>query len=277
MKNILAVVLISILFESCDEPIRLDVNQSTSRIIIEGQVTNQQGYQYVKVTRSGGFYDTGEPPRITDAMVLVRDDDGNEYSLVHNPGGYADSAGYYLPETPFTGEIGKTYQLTVTVDGEVYEGYDKMYSVTTVDSLTYRINDDEKDDPKDYGRFYEIQIYAKEPQGTKDYYLFKFYRNDSLKVYNDTEIYYSDDEVLGEKIDGVTSPIFFAPGDVARIETYSISRDAYVFYNDLQNLLNSDGGLFSQPPSNSRTNLSNGALGFFQASALDISAVEIKE
>ncbi len=82
---------------------------------------------------------------------------------------------------------------------------------------------------------------------------------------------------LGEKIDGVTSPIFFAPGDVARIEMYSISRDAFVFYNDLQNLLNSDGGLFSQPPSNSRTNLSNGALGFFQASALDISAVEIKE
>ncbi len=45
--------------------------------------------------------------------------------------------------------------------------YDKMYSVTTVDSLTYRINDDEKDDPKDYGRFYEVLIYAKEPQGHK--------------------------------------------------------------------------------------------------------------
>ncbi len=41
--------------------------------------------------------------------------------FIHNPGSYADSAGYYLPETPFTGEIGKTYQLTVTVDGEVYE------------------------------------------------------------------------------------------------------------------------------------------------------------
>lgn len=277
MKNIFIVLLTSILFWSCDEPIHLDVNQSTSRVIIEGQVTNQPGYQYVKVTRSGGFYDTGESPRIENAAVLVKDNEGNEYPFIHNPGGYADSTGYYLPVSSFTGEIGRTYHLNVTVDGEVYEAEDKMYGVTTVDSLTYQINYDEKDDPKDYGRFYEVLIYAKEPQETTDYYLFKFYRNDSLKVYSDNEIYYSDDEVLGEKIDGVTSPIFFTPGDVARIEMYSISREAFVFYNDLQNLLNSDGGLFSQPPSNSRTNLSNGALGFFQASALDISGVEIKE
>ena len=38
-----------------------------------------------------------------------------------------------------------------------------------------------------------------------------------------------------------------------------------------------DGGLFSQPPSNSRTNLTNGALGFFQASAVEIEEIVIKE
>lgn len=277
MKNIISVVLISIFLWSCDEPVRLDVNQSQSRVIIEGQVTNQPNYQYVKVTRSEDFYGTGESPRITDATILVKDDLGNEYSFIHNPRNYEDSAGYYLPENAFTGAIDRTYRLEATVDGQLYQAEDKLYAVTTVDSLTYQVNDDEKDDPEHFGKFYEVQIYAKEPQNTTDYYLFKFYRNDSLKVYNDTEIYFSDDEVLGEKIDGVSSPIFFAPGDVARIEMYSISRNAFVFYNDLQSLLNSDGGLFSQPPSNSRTNLSNGALGFFQASALDISTIEIKE
>ena len=78
-----------------------------------------------------------------------------------------------------------------------------------------------------------------------------------------------------ESIDGVSSPIYFAPGDRARCEIYSISRDAFVFYNDLQSLLNNDGGLFSQPPSNSRSNVTNGALGFFQASALHVSEIEI--
>jgi hypothetical protein len=277
MKNIAIIFLMCILLWSCDEPYRLETNLADERIIIEGQVTNRPGYQYVKVTRSGGFYETGETPRVTDAVVQVTDDGGNTFSFVHNPGNKADSIGYYLPASPFAGEVGKTYRLNVAVGEKIYEAEDKMFPVTTIDSLSYRINEDEKDDPKDWDRYYEVLLYAKEPKGTDDYYLFKFYRNDSLKVYNDTDIYFADDETIGENINGVASPVYFTPGDVGRIEMYSLSRTAYVFYNDLQRLLNNDGGLFSQPPADSRTNLTNGALGFFQASALDVSTVEIKE
>jgi hypothetical protein len=277
MKNIAIVSLIGVLLWSCDEPYRLDTNQADARVIIEGQVTNRPGYQYVKVTRSGGFYETGETPRVDDALVQVTDDTGNVFNFVHNPGNKADSIGYYLPATPFTGEVGKTYSLNVIVDEEQYEAVDKMFGVTNIDSLSYRVNEDEKDDPKDYDRYYEILLYAKEPQGTDDYYLFKFFRNDSLKLYNETDIYFADDETIGEDINGVASPVYFKIGDVGRIEMYSLSRTAYVFYSDLQSLLNNDGGLFSQPPADSRSNLTNGALGFFQASAMDVSTIEIKE
>lgn len=277
MRNIAIAVFASFIFWSCDEPVVLDVSQGESKVVIEGQVTNMPGRQYVKVTRSAGFYESGKSPRITDATVIIKDDDGNEFTFSHNPGNYEDSAGYYLPEPSFTGEIGKTYFLTVTINNEVYSAEDKLYSVTSIDSLAYRIDEDEKEDPEDFGKFYEVLIYAKEPQNTKDYYLFKFFRNDSLKLDFDTDIYFTDDETLGESIDGVSSPIYFAPGDRARCEIFSLSRDAFVFYSDLQSLLNSDGGLFSQPPANSRTNLSNGALGFFQASAMHISEIEIKE
>lgn len=277
MKNSLIVILSSFVFWSCEKTVLLDLNQDTPRIIIEGQVTNRPGYQYVKIIRSVGFYQTGESPAVEDATVNVTDNMGNEIQFIHNPHNYADSAGYYLPAIPFNGEIGRRYTLTATVDGEVYEAVDDLQPVTTFDSLSYRISTDEQDDPKDYGRYYEILMYAKEPQNATNYYLFKFYRNDSLKVYNDTDIYYADDEILGENIDGVTSPIYYAPGDVARVEMYSLTRNGFIFYNDLQSLLNSDGGLFSQPPSNSRTNLSNGALGYFQASALEMSELVIKE
>ncbi len=277
MKNIFIVILLSVVFMSCEKTVLLDLNQNIPRLVIEGQVTNQPGYQYVKITRTTGFYQEGESPAVEDATVRVTDDLGNEFVFTHNPGNLADSAGIYLPETPFTGVIGRAYKLTVTTDGEVYEAEDAMSPVTSIDSLSSRISTDEQDDPKDFGRFYEVLMYAKEPQTSTDYYLFKFYRNDSLKVYNDTDIYYADDEVLGENIDGVPSPIYYAPGDLARVEMYSLTRNGFVFYNDLQSLLNSDGGLFSQPPSNSRTNLSNGAVGFFQASALQIKEIVIKE
>jgi len=276
MKNLLSLIVVTVVFWSCDEPVHLDVNQAEPQLIIEGQVTNVTGHQYVKITRSAGFYDSGKTPRVIDATVLVRDDVGNEFSFIHNPGNQADSAGYYLPQTPFVGEIGRTYKLEATVDGQLYEATDRLFYVTPIDSLAYRLDEEEQEDPEVYGKFYEVMIYAKEPQDTKDYYLFKFFRNDSLKTDFDTDIYFTDDETLGENIDGVSSPIYFAPGDRARCEIYSISRDAFVFYSDLQSLLNNDGGLFSQPPSNSRSNISNGALGFFQTSALHTSDIEIK-
>ena len=277
MKNTFPILLIVVTLTACEKTVYLDLNQNDSKVTIEGQVTNQAGYQYVKISRSVGFYDTGESPRIQDAIVFVSDDLGNEFEFVHNPRGHADSSGYYMPLDAFAGQIGRTYKLSATVDAELYEAEDKLFSVTTIDSLAYRINDDEAEDPKDGNKFYEVLIYAIEPQGTTDYYLFKFYRNDSLKVDNDTDIYYSDDEVLGEQIDGVPSPIYYEPGDTARVEAYSLSRNGFVFYNDLQTLLTSDGGLFSQPPSNSRTNLTNGALGYFQASAIDMKEIVIKE
>jgi Domain of unknown function (DUF4249) len=277
MKNIFIIMLISMACWSCEKTVLLDLNQNVPRMIIEGQVTNQPGYQYVKISRSSGFYQTGASPAVEDAIVRITDDSGKEFGFIHNPRNVSDSNGYYLPEIPFKGEIGKTYKLTVAANGEVYEALDELTRLTSIDSLTSRINADEREDPEDLGKYYEVLLYVKEPQNTIDYYLFKFYRNDSLKVANDTDIYYFDDEVLAEKIDGVASPIYYAPGDKARVEMYSLTRKGYVFYNDLQSLLNSDGGLFSQPPSNSRTNLSNGALGYFQASALEMKEMVIKE
>jgi len=277
MKNIFFILLFAVVFASCDRPIHLNLNESQVRVIIEGQVTNRPGYQYVKLSRSVDFYQTGALPKITNATVSVKDSDGNEVMFIHNPNNKADSIGYYLPQTPFLGVIGKDYHLRVDVDGEIYEADDHLYPVTSVDSLAYRIDDDEKDDPKTANKFYEVLIYAKEPHPSKDYYLFKFYRNDSLKLYNDTDIYYTDDEALGESINGISTPIFYAPGDKATIEAYSLSRSGYVFYDDLQKLLNNDGGMFNQPPANSRTNLSNGALGFFQASAINSASIVVEQ
>ena len=275
--NIFPIVVLSLALTACEKTVMLDLTQSQSRVIIEGLVTNVQGYQYVKVTRSSGFYETGPSPRIVNAAVTVTDDAGNRYDFVHNPGGDPDSSGYYLPATPFVGVVGRNYHLEVLVDEQVYEANDLLTPVTRIDSLTTRINEEEREDPDKAGKFYEVLMFAKEPQNTTDYYLFKFYRNDTLTVDTDTDIYYADDDLLGENIDGIAGPVYYAPGDVARVEMYSISRDAFVFYSDLQRLLTNDGGLFGQPPSNSRTNLSNGALGFFQASSLDLSEIVVKE
>ena len=268
MKNILIVFIVTGALYGCDVPIDLDLTQTEEKVIIEGVVTNNPALQYVKISKSLGFYESGISPRITDAVVTVYDDAGNEFTYSHYNGDHPDSAGYYFPTTPFVGEVGRTYELHVTANGKEYVANDKLYGVLNIDSLTYELNQEEFDDPEDPGRYYTLKMYAKEPQQTNDYYLFKFYRNNELAFDTETDVYFTDDKILGENIEGVEAPVFYASEDVAKVRIYSLSRNAFLFYNDLFNLLNNDGGMFGSPPSNCRNNLSNGALGFFQASAV---------
>ena len=113
--------------------------------------------------------------------------------------------GIYLPETPFVGAIGRTYTLDVVADGQEFRASDAMFSVTAIDSLDFRINENQQDDPEEPGKIYEMLLFAREPQDETNYYLFKYYRNDSLTVFNPTDIYYSDDQLLGENISGIPS------------------------------------------------------------------------
>src|SRR4051812_46306297 len=106
------------IFTSCTEDIVLDVNQVQPKIVIDGLVTDKPGYQMVKVSRSVGFYTDGTTPKITNAVVTVTDNLGATITFTHNPRNHPDSAGIYLPATPFVGTIGRTYTLNVNADGQ---------------------------------------------------------------------------------------------------------------------------------------------------------------
>jgi hypothetical protein len=277
MKKIFLFAIVIGTLIACEEPYQIEQDTSDVKIVIEGLLTNRADMQYIKVSRTADFYTAGDAPRVSDALISVTDDLGNVVEYVHNPGNSEDSSGYYFPANPFAGEIGRTYQLSVTVDGVVYNASDKLSSITPIDSLTIRLDAEEQADPEDQGRFYEVLIFVKEPQDEENFYLFKFYRNDSLAYDNHTDIYYSDDKLLQENIDGIPAPSHFAFNDLARVEAYSLSRQGYVFYNDLSSLLNNDsGGMFGPIPATPRTNLTNGALGFFQVSAVSTEEIVVE-
>lgn len=120
-------------------------------------------------------------------------------------------------------------------------------------------------------------FYAHEPQETKDFYLFKFYRNDTLVLDSPTDIYFSNDDLLAEEINGIPTASFYKMGDTGKVEMYSISNAGFIYYNDLINLLQSDGGMFGSPPVNPRTNVKGGALGFFQASSVVSETIKVEE
>lgn len=275
MKRIIPAVLTLMFFTACEETVTLDLDQAEPVVIIEGLITDRNQFHYVRVIRSVDFYDHGNAEPITNADILVTDSQGNEFNFILTSN---DSAGYYLSETPFAGVVGRSYHLEVTIGDELYTAEDELRAVVEIDSLSQQIDEDEFEDPDDEGYYYEMLFFAREPQETKDYYLFKFYRNDSIILDEENDIYISDDELIGESINGIPTAGYYSIGDVGTVEIYSISLDAYTYLRDLSSLINNDGGMFGPPPVNPRTNIQgNGALGFFQTSSVKQKSILIED
>lgn len=266
---------------SCDEPYIIEPQDIDPVFIIEGLLTDQLKQHYIRITQTGDFYSTGATPRVSGAQVMVTDSNGNIFAYVEEE----DSIGLYLSQEIFQGEVGVTYHLNVTLGNTTYTASDELMRVTTIDSTVYRIDEDrkaelEKDgdnaNEEDVGRYYEVLMYTKEPQETVDYYLFKFYRDGEIVNYDGRDIYYADDVIVQENINGIAANDWYRKGELATYEMYSLTRTAFLYYADLNITINNDGGLFSPLPTNPRTNISNGALGLFQVSAVAVDEVTIE-
>jgi len=276
MKKIVYIIFVLTIFISCDEDIELDTILQDERVVIDALLTNESKNHFVKVTRTIDFNANGRTPRVDNATVMITDDLGNVYNYVHNPGGDPDSAGIYLSENVFPGIIGVTYTLEVIADGVLYSANEIMNPVTPIDSLTFRLHPDVDPADRGIGDVYKVLLYTQEPQETEDYYLFEFYKNDTLQN-DDEEFYVADDFALAESIMGLEAPFNYSYQDTVRVDMLSLSRRGYLFYFDLANVINNDGGMFSPAPANPRTNISNGGLGLFQVSAVSTETIIIIE
>jgi hypothetical protein len=253
----------AVMLTACEETIELDSRQAPPQLVVQSTITNQLKAHPVTLSKTAGFYSSGQTPRVTDAVVSISDNENNVFDYFYN-----SEAGKYFPNQPFEGIPGRTYTLNIQADGKTITAMETMPTAPVIDKIQQQIDEEEQEDPEDEGYFYEITINATEPQDTRDYYLFKFYRNDSIQDADGRAIYFADDNLIGEQINGIEAPVYYKVGDEAKFEIYSITRQAFVFYNDLNNILNSDGGMFSPQPANPRTNLQGGAIGFFQVSPL---------
>ncbi|MCB0569665.1 MAG: DUF4249 domain-containing protein [Phaeodactylibacter sp.] len=271
MKNLLFIAFAILAFFSCEKTIELDLGQTEDAVVIEGLVTDKPGKQFIRISKVVPFNGSGQAPAVSGATVAVDDDEGNSYTFVEQ------QAGYYTPQTDFTGLPGRTYTMHVQAEGITYTASGMMHTLPPFDSLSIRVDEEERADPDEEGRFYEVLVYIDEPQETEDYYLLKFYRNDSLLTDNGSWVYVSSDEFLGGDIDALPIPYYYAQSDVARVEIYAISREGYKYYTDLLNNVSNDGGMFSGYPANVRTNIEGGAIGYFQVSGLSAAELEIKQ
>ena len=162
--NILLVSFSVSLFYSCEEVIKIDIDDAPSQLVIDGLITDEDTIHTVRISGTADFYGNGGSA-ISGAMVEVADNLGNTMNYTHNPEGIDSLDGTYFSDQKFAGITDRIYSLSVIVDNLTFTASDTLRPITSIDSLAVVVNPDAANDPESDGEIYQVILFAKEPRG----------------------------------------------------------------------------------------------------------------
>ena len=246
-----AAALISLFTLSCTKVISLKLGNDSGKLVIEGNITDVAGPQYVKLSRNVPFTGPNVYPPVTGAAVMISDDKGNTFPFTEGPAGtYSTSS--------VTGLSGAAYKMTVGVNGTIYTASSVMPAAVALDTLTTKAND------FNHGKNRrEITVHLQDPAHVANQYRFLMFVNGAQV--NDT-FAYNDDFFDGRdlSIDLVETDVDIFPGDTVRVEMQCIDKPVYTYWFALmQQSVNNPGG--GVAPSNPPSNIVPACLGYFSA------------
>lgn len=242
--TLLVVAILSL--TSCEKVIQLDLNSSTSRIVIQGNIYDRPGPYLVKISKSVNFDQSSEYPPVTDAIVQISDNVGQSETLSES------TSGTYVT-TKLRGIPGRTYSLTVKSGTETYQASAVMPYAVYPDSIYFSSS-------LFSGEKLTTVRFNDPPVITNYYRLIYFINNIQQK-----EFYVLDDELFqGATIKYSLHPrdsdIKLVKGDNVTVWLESVDHGVYEYF---RTATSEDGQ--STSPANPVSNISNGALGYFNA------------
>jgi len=246
------------------------VSPENDRLVIEGLVTNEVKPFTVKLSKTLPLGDGGSYPVVNNAFITISDNAGNldTLPLVGN--------GVYQTNGPRQGVVGRTYLVTVVVDGTTYVGQDILTQVPAIDSVAaiYREKGDELGITENG---YYVYYIFEDPAGEKNYYMEAAYNN-GLAVLKSNQLNLFTDQFIKPGVPFITrAEGRYKVGDKVKVTLSSLSETGYNFMNGVLLQLQNDGGFFSTPPANAPNNLSGGALGFFRASSVSVDSLVVTQ
>ncbi|MEI7594745.1 MAG: DUF4249 domain-containing protein [Bacteroidota bacterium] len=268
--NICLFLIAIFVFTSCEERIDIKLKDSDKRIVVEGSITTETKAHKVIITESSSYFYNQVAPVVSGATVTISDNLGNVFPLTEIP----SNSGIYYTDANVKGIAGRTYTLKITnVDidkngkTEEYTASDLLKPVLTLDTISFELIDSIK-----YPPIYAINGWGQEPSTTGDYYVWKYYKNGILESDTLDELAFSDDNMVnGNYLPGFT--IFAGaalPGDTITVETISATKGYFDFIISFMIETRWNQGGIGGPPANVKTNISNGGLGWFNASDVTI-------
>lgn len=271
LKYILSLILIAAGLSCCTEKIDLELDSTYTRLVVDGAITNQPGPHQIKLSYTADYFDNKPPLSVSGAEISLSDGLNSWMITESSPGIY---------ETPegFQGAAGSYYSLLINkveLDGkqQSFEAKSGMPPVSPIDSIQVEFEPNWK--------IWAIKLYTLDPP-SKDFYMFKVYVNNILVTDTiDRWVVVSDDFFNGNYTFGVLVQFIRETeaqvGDTVRLEMASITEEYAKFIAEIQQASGYNNPLFSGPPANVRSNITNGAIGFFSAYSTSLSEAVIRK
>jgi hypothetical protein len=262
----------------------VELEDGEPQLVVDAWLSDLDNEQIINLSVSAPYFDDTSERSVNDATVTLTDDDGIVY-----PFNYSSDGDYTASPDSLMIEVGKTYTLRVDWRGSVYQSVSLVRPTAPIDSITYSYDqsglfgppDDDAPDSIYYSQFWGTDL-----PGVGDSYWIRSYKNDTI-LDNIINTAYDASTNAGSRTDNVVFifPIrvvgiqpdgdrydYYQPFDTIRVELWSISQEAFVFWQILETQIN-NGGLFATPPVNVPTNIEKvsgeglSALGWFQVSS----------
>jgi len=289
-----------LLVAGCIQIINFNVRRQGNRLVVEGTITDKGGPYFLQLRRTSNEEKITDP--VSGADIDIFDDHGNSEQYIQYERGK-----YFLPGNTVKGIPGRTYHLEITLaDGSKYRSDpETMPMQIAKDSVYYKF-----DSIKEKGNSVEkdvIKVFTDTniPKNTsgKPLYLrwnveeaYKFTQYDAPDPFNNPPpvCYITDDpnpqnillydgssldskNIIGQSVAVREIDNTFYQRHYINVIQYSINRDAYNYWSQVNEVVNSSGTIFDVPPATAEGNVykvdnsNEKALGYFQATRVDTS------
>lgn len=270
MRSIAACCIIYLLFvcTGCEKVINVNLNDAEKKYVIEGVVTNQPGTCMVLLSQTKDVDEDNTFAGVSGATIRLTEQGGATILLTETATGVYEAA-------QLTGTPGKTYELSVAINGQVFTATSSMPQPVNLDSLFVTEDDNVRgnkrklmnvqyNDPDTTGNNYRFIQYV---NGLKEQQI--FIRNDALTNGNTSlvKLRYPSDEDNKNDIQ---------PGDQVKVDMLCIDPAVYKYWYSLNRSATGGGGQMSATPANPVTNIQGGALGYFSAHTLQSKTLVVR-
>ncbi|MBK7939141.1 MAG: DUF4249 domain-containing protein [Lewinellaceae bacterium] len=243
MKNILfalATLVAIALLNSCTKVIDINLNEADPKIVIEAELLSGTHDFTVKITKTGDFFNPGQPGTVADATVFLKKGTDAALHLANEGNGI-----YSLKN--FTASENTAYFLSVTVEGKTYEATDFLPKNVPLDSLTVGVPENSLFNTSGADSF-QIVVNYQDPPEDLNFYRIRSTVNGIPRSEGAKLLVIEDRYSVGAYF---TLPIFtdsYELNDNVDVELMSISHAMFDYFNTLALLVDGSGSPARRTP-----------------------------